>query len=84
MFWQYIKLEKKTVGQITGRLLCYIKELALYLLCRSTNYGLKGQIQLLACTAHELRLVFKLLSDVRKTTTTKKPMLQRLCVACKA
>lgn len=67
------------------RLLCYIKELALYLLYRSTNYGPNGQIQLSVCIAHELRLVFKLLSDIRKTTTTtaKKPIQQRLWAACK-
>lgn len=44
VFWQYIKLEKKAVGQIMGALLCHIKELALYLLYRSTNHSLKGQI----------------------------------------
>lgn len=49
-----------------GRLLCYIKELALYLFYRLTNYSLKGQSQLLACIAHELRMVFKFLMDVKK------------------
>lgn len=54
-----------------GRLLCCIKELALYLFYRLTNYSLKGQSQLLACIAHELRMVFKFLMGRLLTKTVR-------------